>query len=180
MRPEERELCLRMVEAVHLRPRLYVVASLATERRSVCAPPRHSVFEFALMRIEMTRRAALIFKMEGQDLVRAASGTRFVALIARHGHMRTCQDEMSLAMVSDRKRGPVKILDGVATLTPVLIRGRSKLPVVSVLVTILAGGEFHFVNRILARGRMAFRALNGSVFPEQGILRRCVFFHAKK
>jgi len=103
-----------------------------------------------------------------------------MALIAGHGHVRSRKRETSLAMIGDRERGAVKVLDRVAALTPVLIRGRGKLGVVRVLVTIQTGSEFYFVPRILASRDMAFGALHSGVLTKQGVLRCRMFLHAKK
>jgi hypothetical protein len=103
-----------------------------------------------------------------------------VALIARHGHVRARQREPSVAMISDRISGTVKILDRVAALAPVLIRGSGKLPFVFVLVAIQAGSKFHFVHGIPARWNMTFRALYSNVLAKQRVVRGGMLFHTKK
>lgn len=87
---------------------------------------------------------------------------------------------MSFAMICNGKRRAVKVLHGVAALTLVLIRRGSKLSVVSVFVTVLARGEFHFVNRIFARGKMAFRTFHARMFPEERVAGIRMFLHAKE
>lgn len=156
------------------------MACFAAEWRSVCAAPGHAVLEFTMMWINVASSTNLVLEMEGKNLVGASSGPNLVALIARDGHVRARQSETSLAMICDRKCGAVEVLNRVAAFTAVLIRGGGELPVVRIFVAIQADSEFHLVQRFLTCGKMAFRAIHGSVLAEQWILRCRVLFHVKK
>src|ERR671924_586816 len=61
-------------------------------------------------------------------------------------------------MFGDRKGRAVKIQNGMAVFTAVLVRRGRKLSVVGVFVAIRAGGEFHFVNRVFSGGEVALVA----------------------
>ena len=177
---QKRELGFRMIEATYVRPRLRVVTGLATERGSIRATPGHALFKFAVVRINVAGRAALILEMEGEHLVRRAACACLVTLVARHRHVRARQREACLLMNGYCKRGAMKILNGVATLAAVLIRRGGELPFVNIFVAVQAGGEFHLVNSILPRWNVALIALNDRVLAQQGILRRGMLFHAKE
>jgi hypothetical protein len=112
-----------MVETVYIRPRLCVVTGLTTERRSIGTAPAHAVLKFTVVRINVTGGAALILEMEGEHLVRWPACAWLVTFVARHGDVRASQCEASLLMTGYCKRGAVKILYRVTTLTPILIRG---------------------------------------------------------
>lgn len=156
------------------------MARFAAKRGAIRAAAGHAVVEFAMVRIQVTRGTSLALKLEGYDFVRAAAGSYFVALVARHGHVRARECEMGFAVIRDRKRGAVKIQDGMATLAAVLIGSGGKLPIVRIFVAIQTGGEFHFVHRILACRNVALGALDGNVLALQRILRRGVFVDAKE
>lgn len=85
MRAEQGELRFGVVKTVYVRPRSRVVTCFAAERRPVGAALRHAVFEFPMMRVLVTRGASHISKDKWQDLIRAACGTYFMAVRARHG-----------------------------------------------------------------------------------------------
>lgn len=136
------------------------MARLATKRRSIRTAPGHTVLELTFVRINVTSRAALIQEMKREHLIRWAARAEFVAFIARHRRVRAGQRESRLAMIGDRKCRTVKVLHGVAALAPVLIRCSLKLPFVDIFVTVQAGRKFHFVNRILTGGNVAFRAIH--------------------
>ena len=57
----------------------------------------------------MTRGAAHVYKMERQDLVRAARRSGLVAIGAGHGGMGSRQCETSFAVLRDGKQRTVKI-----------------------------------------------------------------------
>ena len=54
-----------VVELLHVRPGLQIVASLAAERRSVRALLSHPVLEFTFVRIHMAPGASAILELEG-------------------------------------------------------------------------------------------------------------------
>jgi len=51
VRAEKRELRFRMVKAIYIYPGSYVVAGFTAQGCAVGTPPRHAIFEFAVMRI---------------------------------------------------------------------------------------------------------------------------------
>jgi len=140
------------------------VAGFASQRRAVGASLRHAVLELTVVRIGMTCRATRIFKMEGQDLVRAARRSRLVTIGAGHGGVGPGQCEASFAMLRDRKSGAMKIAHSMAILAFVEIWCGGKLSIMRVLVTIRAKRKFHLVNGVLAGGKMALIAFYGHVF----------------
>jgi hypothetical protein len=83
-------------------------------------------------------------------------------------------------MLGDGKRGTVEVLNGMTVLAFIQIRRSRKLTVVSILMAIRAGSEFHLVNRIFTGGQMAFAAFDGDVLALQWILGSVVFLHSKK
>lgn len=87
MRTEQRKLGLRMIKAVYVRPGPYVVAGFTAKWRSVRPTPSHALFEFTFVRINVTCRTGLVFKMKRHCLICASSASDLVALIARHGHV---------------------------------------------------------------------------------------------
>jgi hypothetical protein len=98
-----------------------------------------------MMWVGMACSTRLVLEMEGKNFVGASPGPNLVTLVARNGHVRTRQNETSLAVIRDRECGAVKVLDRVAAFAPVLIGGGSKLLFVRVFVAIQAGREFYFV-----------------------------------
>jgi len=156
------------------------MASLTTKSRPIRAAPGHAVFEFAFMRIYVAGSAALILKMEWEHFLCWPAGSHLVTIIARHGHVCARERKASVAMLRNRKCRSVKILDGVAALTLVLIGCRLKLPFMRVLVAFQAGSKLHFVNRIFARWKMAFCAIHSGVLAQQGIVGGGVLFYSKE
>jgi hypothetical protein len=148
-----------MIKAAHVCPRLHVMTGLTAERRSICAAPRHAVFEFTFMRINVASSTTLILKMEREHLVGRAARPKLVAFIARHCHVRACQGEIRLAMIGNRESGAVKVLHGMATLTLILVRSGLKLPFMRIPVAVQTGREFHLVNGIFTCRKVAFRAI---------------------
>lgn len=138
VRAEKRELRFRMVKAIYICPRPYVVAGFAPQGRAVSTPPRHAIFEFAVMRICVAGSATSIFKVERQNFVGAACRSHLVTIGAGHGGVCSGQGETSVAMLSDGKERAVKIADGVAIFAFVQMRRRGELAVVSVFVTVRA------------------------------------------
>ena len=55
---KERELCLRMVEAIDIDPRIGVVTRFAAEGRTAGALALHAVLKFAVVRIRMAGGAS--------------------------------------------------------------------------------------------------------------------------
>lgn len=155
------------------------MAGFAAEGRAVRAALRHAVLEFAVVHVDVTGRAGPILKMERQDFVLAPSGTDFMTIGTRHGCVSASQRETGVAMLRDRKCGAVEIQNGMAIFAFVPVRSGSELAVMGIFVTIGASRELHFVNRVFTRGKMAFAAFDGDVFPLQRILRRVVFLPAE-
>jgi hypothetical protein len=165
VRPQQRELGLGMVESVDVCPGPHVVAGFASQRCAIGAALRHAVLELAVVRIGVTRGAAHVFEMEGQDLVCSPSRTCLVAIGARHGGVGSGQGEASLAVLRNGKERTVKIAHRMAILAFVEIGGGGELSVMRVLVTVRAEGKFHLINRVLASRKMALVAFYGHVFP---------------
>ena len=80
-------------------------------------------------------------------------------------------------MLRNREGRTVKIQNCVAILTPIPVRGRSELIVVSILVAIEASRIFHLVNGIFPGWNMAFRTLHGNMFAAQRVPGRVVLLH---
>ena len=131
------------------------------------------------MRIGVARRAGAVLEMEGQDFVRAPAQPDLVAFRAGYGGVRSGKRKARVLVLGDRIRGPVEILHRVAILAAILVGRGGELFVMLVLVAIQAGREFHLIDRVFARRRVAFVAGHGRVLSFQRVLRRGVLFHAK-
>ena len=73
----------------------------------------------------------------------------------------------------------MEIDDGVAGFAAIVIRSGGKLIVVRILVAIVAGFKFDFVDGVFARGNMALGAFHFYVHSLERIARRVVLFHAE-
>lgn len=80
-----------MVEPFHLSPGLRVVASFAAKLRAVRPLPLHAVPKLSVMWIRVTRRAALVTKVERQYFIRASGGANLVAVHAGNRDVRASQ-----------------------------------------------------------------------------------------
>jgi hypothetical protein len=169
-----------MIETAHVRPRLYVVACFATKWSSIRTATGHAVLEFTFVRINVAGGTTLVLEMKGEHLIKGAAGAEFVALVAWHGHVRARKRECRLAMIGNRERRAVEVLNGVAAFAAVLIRRRGELPFVNIFVAIQTGREFHLINCVFTRGNVAFRTIYRCVLAQQGIFRSGMFFHAKE
>ena len=93
--------------------------------------------------------------------------------------MRSGEQETRVLVLRNRKRRMMEIFDGVALLAAILVRRSSELLIVSILVTIRAGREFHFVNCVFACGRVAFFASHSRMFSLQRIVGRRMLLRTK-
>lgn len=89
VRSDQRKLRSAVIESAHFGPGARVMAGFATRRRAVRTFSSHAPVGFTVMRIGVARRAGLISKVEGNNLVRPASDSNFVAIIAGHGNVRS-------------------------------------------------------------------------------------------
>src|SRR5579883_3154727 len=87
MSAQQRELCLRVVKTIDIRPTFHRVAGLAAKWRPVGPFPRHPVVELALVRILVARGAGAVLKLEGKNLVRPPPRSHLVAIRTRNGHV---------------------------------------------------------------------------------------------
>ena len=163
MSTHKREFGFGVIETVNVGPGFYIVAGLTTEGCAVGALASHAIVEFALVWILVTGRAGAVFVMEWKNFIGAACGARFVTIGAGNSNVRACQREASGLMLGDGIGGAVEIDNGVAGLATIVEWSGGKLIVVGVLVAIEAGGEFHFVNGVFARGDVALSAFHGDV-----------------
>ncbi len=127
----------------------------------------------------MAGRTCPVIEVERQDLVRSSTQAHLVTIRAGDRHVSSCQNKTRISVLGDSERRTVKIPYGMATLATILIRRRSELPVMDVLVAIQTLREFHFVKGIFARRNMAFFTRNAGMFSFQRIVRSRMFFHAK-
>ncbi len=179
MRANQRKFRLRMIEAPDIDPRSRVVTSFAAQRSSVRALLRHALLELALVRIGVACRASAILKMEGQDLVGSAAQSGFMAIGAGDGDMGSGEQETRVLVLRNCKRRMMKILYGVALFAAILVGRSGELLIVRILVAIRAGREFHFVNRVFARGCVAFFASHSRMFSLQRIVGCRMFLRTK-
>jgi hypothetical protein len=117
-----------------------------------------------MMGIEVASRTTAILEAERHDPVGASSGSHLVAIRTRHSRVRSTQRETRFTVLGYCKSGTVEILNSVASLAFVQVRSGGELVIVSILVTICANREFHFVDRIFARRQMALAAFDGHMF----------------
>jgi len=180
MRAEKREFRFCVIKAVHVGPGFRVVTGFAAEDRSVRPLAIHAVVKFAMVRIGVASGAGHVIKMKWKNFVRAMRFPRGVAIRARNGGMRPGQWKPRVAMHRDGIERAMKIRDGVAGFTTILVGGSSELIVVDVFVAIGAIREFHFILRVFPRRSVALGAFDGDVFTLQRILRRRVLLDSEK
>ncbi|HUE54913.1 MAG TPA: hypothetical protein VMO76_03715 [Candidatus Udaeobacter sp.] len=83
-------------------------------------------------------------------------------------------------MLGNRIGRAVKIQNGMAIFAFVSIRRGGKLPVMGILVTVGAEGEFYFIDGVLSRRQVTLFAGNRDVFALQRVFGCVVLFHAEK
>ena len=179
MSANQGELGLGMIETVDIGPGTSVVTGFAAEGRAIGAFASHAIVELALMRVFVAGSAVTIFEMERKNLVGAASGTLLVAIGARDGDVRAHQWKSRGFVLSDGECGAMEIDDGVAGFATMVIRRSGKLVIVRILVTIIAGFKFDFVDGVFARGNMALDAFHFYVHSLERIAGRVMLFHAE-
>lgn len=103
------------------------------------------------MRIRVAPGASHVRETKGQDLIRTASGSYFVAVRAGNRRVRPGQRVPCLLVHRRSESRLVEILDRVAIFALVLIGRGGKLIVVRILMAIEARGEFDFVDGVFAR-----------------------------
>jgi len=153
-----------MVEAADVGPRARAVTSFATEKTAIGAMLRHSVIEFAPVRIFVTASTSQIVPTKGEDFIGPACSAYLVTLGATD---RSVSAEEWIAGLPVHGHGigrEVKASNRVAVLAAVLVRRCGKLAVVLILVAIQTGGKFDFIDCIFSGGQMAFVAFDFDVF----------------
>ena len=115
------EFRFRVIEASYICPGSGSMASLASELAPIRTPLFRTVAEFTVMRIRVARRAGFVFEPERQNLVRASCRAGFVAIHARHGHVRSGERKLRVAVLGNRKQRAVEVRDCVTGLTSVFI-----------------------------------------------------------
>jgi len=168
-----------MVKTADINPRFGVVAGLAAERRSIGALLRHAILELSLVRIHVTGSAGTFIEVERENFVGSSAEAGFVTFRAGYGHVRAGQLKSSVLVLGNRECRAMEILYRVAIFAAVLVGRGGELLVVSVLVTIGAGRELHFVESVFAGRRVAFVAGDGDMFTLERIVRRRMFLHAE-
>ena len=164
VRPDERKLRLRVVEPVYIGPGFRAVTRLAAKWNPIGAFALHAVVELAVMWIGVASRASLVREVERQNLVCSMRRAHLMAFAARYGHMRPRKRKFRVSMFGDGEERAVEVRHGMAILAAILVRSPCKLSVVSVLVAITAIRELNLVDRLLAGGKMAFRAFHFCMF----------------
>ena len=180
MCPEERKLRFRVVKTADIRPGPRIVTRFAAQWRPIRPLLRHAILELAMMNILMTTCTSHVFENEGQDLVRAAGGAHFVAIVTGDCGVRSRQRVACLLMHGHGESRLVEILYGMAILASVSVGRGSKLIVMWVFMAIQAGREFDLVDGVLARWEVALVALHLDVLALQRVGRSVVFLHAKQ
>jgi len=180
VRSQQRELRLRVIEPIDVRPGLHGVTHFAAKRRPIRAPPRHPVFELPLVRVRVTRRAGAVFKFERQDLVGPPAGADLMTITASHGHVRSRQGKPASSMLRNRVCAPMEIHHRVTRLALIVVGCGGELIVVRILVAVAASRELYLVNRVLARRNVALRALHSNVLALQRVPRTVMLLHSKE
>jgi len=168
-----------MVEASNVDPRPSVVARFATQGSSIGAPLRHALLELTLVGIGVACRAGSILEVERQNFVCSSAQPGFVTLRAGYGGVGSGKHKTGVLVLRNRVCRAMKIFNGMAILATTMVGRGGELLVMRVLMTIRASCKFDLVDRIPARGRVAFVAGNRRMFSFQRIVRVCVLFHAK-
>jgi hypothetical protein len=155
------------------------MTSFAAQLSAARARTYHSIVKLPIVRVAMARCAGTILKTILGNFSELRRHPRLVAINASHRKMSARQIESGLPMHCQRERGWPEALEGVACLTPILIRSSSKLPTMLVFMAVGAGGELNLVQRCSTGRNVALRTGDGSMFSFQWIRRGRVFFQSK-
>lgn len=155
MRSREGKLRFRMIECWQVCPSLYRVACRAFHWLPGAVFRCHLHNEFLSMRILVAGGTSRIVEMIRDNVARLPSHPYRMALVASDRHMRTLEREARLFMKRDRKCGWTETFDRVAPFALPVVRRRSELPGVLILVAIGAFRERNLVASGLACWRMA-------------------------
>lgn len=99
------------------------MTGFASQRGAIGAQRRHALAELSVVGVLMAGRASTILEMEGQHFVFPSAEAHLVAIRARYGDVRSGEHEPGFIVLGDRKVRPVKVLDGMAFLTTILVGG---------------------------------------------------------
>jgi hypothetical protein len=180
MRSQQRKVRFAVIKAADLYPGRGGVASYTSKRRAVAAQSLHAVAKLPAMRVYVACATSLVRKPEWQDIVGAMREACLVAFVARHGSVRAGQHELGLLMLRDGEERAMKVAHRMARLAAIVVRRAGELAVVRIPMTVRAVREFHFVDRVAARGKMALRAFHTRVSAFQRILGTRMFLHAEQ
>lgn len=115
----------------------------------------------AVVRILVATRARHLVKME---LPVAGAAVFLVAILARHGGMRTLQGKTGSLMIPNAEGGRLKAVQRVAGLAPVVPGSAGELPPVWILVAVEAGLELRAIVDTGSGRRVALGAGQPLVF----------------
>jgi len=180
VRPLQGKVRLGVVEFADLRPAFNRVTDFTSQRGAVPPLSCHAIVELPVVGILVARRTAAILETERQDMVRPPAHSHFVTIGAGHRSVRAIQRKPRIPVLGNRVCGAVPVRNRVAALALIVVRRRRELIIVGVLVAISAHREFHFVNRVFARGNVTLRAFHVGVFPSQRVLRGVMLLRPKQ
>jgi len=104
VRSDQGELRFRMVKTADIDPGPGVVAGLAAQGSSVGSLSRHTVLEFALVRIGVASRTSLVLETERQNPVGSAGQAGLVAVAAGNRHVSARENEVRVFVFGNCKR----------------------------------------------------------------------------
>lgn len=180
VRPDERKLCLRVIEARQVCPGFHRMAGFASARPSVGAALRHLRLEFAVMRILMAACAGHVAEVIRDNLGRPGGLVCLVAFRASDSKMRPGQREARFLVQRDCIRRWLETVYVVARFAPVRVWRSRKLTAVRVLMAIGAFLERNVVARCSSCRNMAFVAGDGRMLPFQRVSGELMLLHAEE
>lgn len=168
-----------MIEAVDIDPRPGAMARFAPQGRAICFFGRHTILEFALVRIGMAGGARAVLKVERQNLVCSSAKASLMAI--RTGNCDVCsgQHKVCFLVFGDGECAAVEVLDRVTIVTSVLVRSGGELLVVLIFMAIRTRGKFHFILRFFPGRRMAFITRNSCMLAVERVFRCRVFLYSE-
>ena len=171
MRPQERKVCLCVIEPGQIFPLACRVARLAAHRCSGCIAHRHPLHKLPLVHILVAGRAIETSKVEGRYF---CTGHRLMAVVAGDGFMSPRQREIRLLVLDQRVGRRLERRPRVAWLASIAPRRAGKLPLMFIGVAIHALGELDLEFRVVPCGHMARSTFHTGVRKDQWESRLCM------
>ena len=176
MGPQQRKLCLVVVECRQLLPRFRVMAGLASRGVAVGSHLQHSLLELSLVRIGVAAGAIQICPVVNDCRLRLEFLRLLVTVGTRNGNVPPSQNEFRLFMFGQRERGRLISLEVMTAVAGIEVRSGGELPGVPVAMTIRALRKLDLKQCVFALGNVALCAHQAGVTSLQRVSARRVLF----